>query len=235
MTRARDTSQLIVEGFPDALDSQTAYAVNTSLTVAALDSLITNVGATGTVTLTMPPATVGLVASVSRKAAYAFRLLPALTERFEEGVADGYLELTGSGDVVVFCYIAGMWSWVSDSANWRLQNGYNRLLQTITTAVTTTPTTRVAVESGNRFTNFGATQITEHDLPVGADGLRYSFMRQANFAVRVDPNGSQIIGGGAAGKYLEITSTRGQVDLEWMTDSGMWEVTGGSAVVGYEP
>jgi len=110
----------------------------------------------------------------------------------------------------------------------------NRLLPSTTTVVTSTPTTRTTGESGRRFTNFGATQITEHDLPAGAAGLRYSFMRQADFAVRVDPNGSEIIGGGAAGKYLEITSTRGQVDLEWMSDSGTWEVTGGSAVFAFE-
>lgn len=107
----------------------------------------------------------------------------------------------------------------------------SKLLAYTTTNYTATPQTVTSATTGQRATNYGATQVIEFDLPAGATGLRYSFLRSADYAIRLDPNGSEIIGAGAAGKYLEITS-RGQIDIEWI--NGQWEVTGGSALYGVE-
>lgn len=88
-----------------------------------------------------------------------------------------------------------------------------------------------AALTGQRLTNRGAVITVECDLPAGADGLRYSATRIANYPFRLDPNGSEAIGYGGNGKYLELTS-RGQVDIVWIEDR--WEVCGGSAVYEFE-
>lgn len=93
-------------------------------------------------------------------------------------------------------------------------------------------TTVTDAQTAQRLTNRGATTAIEFDLPAATVGLRYSFSRIANYAVRLDPNLSEIISDGGAGKYLEITG-RGQVDIECLA-AGVWEVTGGSAVYTFE-
>lgn len=107
----------------------------------------------------------------------------------------------------------------------------SNLLSYTTTNHTATPTTVTTGQSGTRMTNYGATQVIEFDLPAGAAGLRFSFLRTAAYAIRLDPNGSEIIGDGGAGKYLEVNA-RGQVNIEWI--NGQWEVTGGDSLYGFE-
>ena len=108
----------------------------------------------------------------------------------------------------------------------------NKLLAYVTTAYVATPTAITTASSGQRLSNRAATQIIEFDLPAATTGQRYSFNRIENYAVRVDPNGTDFIGDGAAGKYLEITA-RGQVNIECITN-GEWEVVGGSATFTFE-
>lgn len=122
--------------------------------------------------------------------------------------------------------------WDASALGWRRMLASeltSKLLATVTTNYVSTPTTVTAAQTGQRLTNYGTTQAIEFDLPAGASGLRFSFMRSADYAVRLDPNASELIGAGGAGKYLEIV-TRGGVDIEWI--NGQWEVTGGDA--GYQ-
>ena len=100
---------------------QTAYTADTTLFEDDLDPLLTNFGAVGTVTLTLPVASVGLVVSASRQAPYAFRLKPAAGGYILGGLVDGYIELTSFGDVVLFCYVAGTWTVVNSSALYLMQ------------------------------------------------------------------------------------------------------------------
>lgn len=109
----------------------------------------------------------------------------------------------------------------------------NKLLPSTTTDYTSTPTAVSASLTGQRLTNYGATQVVTFTLPAATVGLRYSFTRRAGYAVRIDPNGTETIDEGGAGKYLSI-EYRGQVDIECLT-SGEWEVTGGSGLYVMEP
>lgn len=92
-------------------------------------------------------------------------------------------------------------------------------------------TTLVSGDMYKTHTNRGGTGIQTWTLPVGASGHWVVVQRIANFAVQADPSGSEGIGDGGAGKYLELTS-RGTAVLEWQVDR--WEVVGGSALYSYE-
>ena len=148
------------------------------------------------------------------------------------GTTDPALGLTsstwdsGSDTLVVFDSSATKWkklflSYVTDF-----------LHPSVTTDYTSTPTAVTTASVGKRLTNRGAGAILEFDLPAATALQRYTFSRITNFAVRLDPNGTETIGEGGAGKYLEITG-RGQVVIESLT-AGEWEVTGGSAVYTFE-
>lgn len=80
-------------------------------------------------------------------------------------------------------------------------------------------------------TNRGNAALSTWQLPAGDDGLWYIAQRVANQEIRLEPNGSQIIGEGGAGKYLSI-QTRGRVVIAWITDQ--WEVVSDSAGYNYE-
>lgn len=108
-----------------------------------------------------------------------------------------------------------------------------RMSPSSTTNVASTPSAVTSAMSGTRLTNRGATQVIEFDLPPLTAGMRFTFNRIANYAVRIDPNGSEFIGEGGAGKYLEIQS-RGQVVIECLA-AGEAEVTSASAIYGFEP
>lgn len=120
--------------------------------------------------------------------------------------------------------------WDASATRWRkiaMSSLLAGLAPSSSANVTSTPRTVSTTETNTRLSNYGATQVIQFNLPAGATGLRFTFLRQANYAMRLDPNGSELIGDGGAGKYLEITS-RGQVAIEWV--NGQWEVIGGSAL-----
>jgi len=100
---------------------------DTTLTVLQLDMLVSNTGATATVTATLPVATVGMGLTASRQAAHAFRLKPATGGFILGGAVNDYLEMISAGEVVLYCHAAGTWTVVSGSANWWLQNGYGSI------------------------------------------------------------------------------------------------------------
>ena len=103
----------------------------------------------------------------------------------------------------------------------------SRLTPVTTTDISSTPYLVPADWSGRRITNRGAAAIQELDMPPFTVGMRFEITRISDFAFRVDPNGSETIAGGGAGKYLEVTS-RGSVILECL-QAGSLEVVGGSA------
>lgn len=146
------------------------------------------------------------------------QLTLALTSSTWDGTVDSF---------PVFDHSASQWK--------RLPLGQitDKLRPYITTDYASNPTPVPTASSGQRLTNRGSSSSLEFDLPAALSGYRYAFNRIANYAVRLDPNGSETIGDGGAGKYLEITG-RGQVDIECLIN-GVWEVTGGSAVYSFEP
>lgn len=80
--------------------------------------------------------------------------------------------------------------------------------------------------------NIGATGIKTLQLPAATVGQRHGALRSANYAMRFEPNGSETIGDGAAGKYLELQS-RGDSWVQCFA-AGVWEPVGGSALTNYE-
>lgn len=101
-----------------------------------------------------------------------------------------------------------------------LVNGLNPVTGT---AYTSTPTTVTTAMQGIVIHNNGATQVVEFDLPAATGSMAvYTFQRIADYGMRLDPNGSEIVGGGAAGKYLELQS-RGRLAVQDIV-SGAWEI-----------
>lgn len=80
--------------------------------------------------------------------------------------------------------------------------------------------------------NIGATGIKTLQLPAAVVGMRYGALRSANYAMRFEPDGTETIGDGAAGKYLELQS-RGDAWVQCLA-TGVWEPVGGSALTNYE-
>jgi hypothetical protein len=87
---------------------------------------------------------------------------------------------------------------------------------------------------GRRITNGGASGTITATLPTATVGDYCFFCRNIAQTFRVDPNGSEIIGTGGAGKYLELGSLGAAVELRCVY-AGVWMVTGQQGTVTYEP
>lgn len=88
---------------------------------------------------------------------------------------------------------------------------------------TSTPVTLNATsDQALALTNYGATQVIEFDIPAAVVGMRYSFQRIADYAIRLDPNGTDVIADGAAGKYLQMQAM-GRIDLLCLV-ANRWEI-----------
>ena len=92
------------------------------------------------------------------------------------------------------------------------------------TAVTKSKTSNYSVlhtESfGSQFDNVGASGTITFTLIASARGMHLRVTRSDNQTVRVDPNGSEVIAGGGAGKYLSLDG-EGYVDLICVA-AGRW-------------
>lgn len=93
-----------------------------------------------------------------------------------------------------------------------------------------------AAHRGVILTNTGATATLTHTLPpaLGLGGEPIIVMRDASYAVRLDPSGSDVIDSGAAGKYLELVQDNSLIVLTDIV-AGKWTVTGGGANWQIEP
>jgi hypothetical protein len=83
-----------------------------------------------------------------------------------------------------------------------------------------------ARHSGRTYSNAGASGTISWHLPPATPGLQFTFVRIASQTVRLDPNGSEVIRGGGAGKYLELDHDGDNVTLKCLTN-GTWEIIGG--------
>ena len=88
--------------------------------------------------------------------------------------------------------------------------------------------------NGILFNNEGASGTVVLTLPAATVGLNYRAVRTASHALRLDPNGSEVIRGGGAGKYLELDTDGDSVELECCV-AGEWEIVGGYGTYAYEP
>jgi len=77
-------------------------------------------------------------------------------------------------------------------------------------------------DSRKVFTSTGASGTITLTLPAAALGLRYTFIR-TDEDIHIDPDGTETIGAGGAGKYLDLDAARENVTIQ-ATTTGRWEV-----------
>jgi hypothetical protein len=103
-------------------------------------------------------------------------------------------------------------------------------VNTLSVAKTGTGTlTRASVRD---MTNEGATGTVTLTLPAGLVGLGYRFTRVASQSFRINPNGTQVIQGGGAGKYLELDTDGDSVEIQWI--GSQWYIVGGYGTYVFE-
>lgn len=105
--------------------------------------------------------------------------------------------------------------------------------EAISQANYTASTILTSASDGAVATNLGAAAIVTLTLWPATVGATFSAQRIANYAFRLDPSGSELIGEGTAGKYLELMSA-GRIDLRCY-ETGKWAIVGDAALYGYEP
>ena len=91
-----------------------------------------------------------------------------------------------------------------------------------------------AYHCGTTFTNAGASGTRTSVLPIATPGLWFRFIRTAAHALRVDPDGSEVIRGGGGGKYLELDADGESVTL-FCFAAGTWEIVASNGSPAYEP
>jgi len=84
------------------------------------------------------------------------------------------------------------------------------------------------------FTNKGDADTLVLTLPPAKVGMKVGFIRLANFTMRIDPDGTETIMGGGAGKYLELDTTYDSAFLQCVTN-GRWEIVTSYGTLAYEP
>jgi len=87
---------------------------------------------------------------------------------------------------------------------------------------------------GAKITNEGATGAIEHNLPPAIKNNRYEFVRIATQLVRIDPDGTETIGAGGAGKYLQLDTDGAHVRLYCHVD-GTWALETVTGTTSFEP
>jgi len=114
-----------------------------------------------------------------------------------------------SGNVVKGAYIReGLTSAGPLSNRVDIQTELGRYPEDDVIAATNLTGTNLASESyGRTWTNTGATAIRTRILPVSVPGMWNRYVcNNASFVFRVDPNGTEVIQGGGAGKYLQLAN-----------------------------
>lgn len=191
-----------------------------TLTAGESGKLCTNLGASGTVTLTLPAAAAARTTFLFLcKVGFTFRIKPNTNDAFRFNGAlrtdNKYLELGRVGDfLLIAADAAGNWDVLAFRGRFTLEStGFVAAPELIPDVVDKTegdtPVTASNWVSGTAFSNQGAGGTVEFDLPAApAAGTQYRFYAQAAFAIRVDPgpNDGIIVNGAlqADGMYVEF-------------------------------
>lgn len=88
--------------------------------------------------------------------------------------------------------------------------------------------------SGHTITNIDNASGVVWSLPPAVPGLEYTIVRSNIFFINLDPNGTELIRGGAPGKYLALASDGANVRLRCLT-AGTWEIISSSGTLLFEP
>ncbi len=92
--------------------------------------------------------------------------------------------------------------------------------------------TLLTADSGSLITNTGATGTVVISLPAATVGLHYRFQNRAAQALRIDPNGSEVIANntvnsadGGAGKYIGTATTAVGASIHLVClAAGRWDI-----------
>ncbi len=77
----------------------------------------------------------------------------------------------------------------------------------------------LAVDTGKRFSNTGASGGIEFDLPADQEHLEFEFTKDTNQAVTIDPSGTDNIQGLSAGVALTLTNVGDSVKISWLNNA----------------
>jgi len=81
----------------------------------------------------------------------------------------------------------------------------------------------VATDNGKRFSNKGAGATITFSLPAATVGQTYHFIRLATQSLRADPQVTETVRGGAAGKYMQLDADGDSATLMCL-ETGKWEI-----------
>lgn len=96
------------------------------------------------------------------------------------------------------------------------------------------PVTVLNIYREHKITNFGASGTVLYNLPAALVGMEYSFARVVAQAMHMVPNGSEIIQGGGAGKYMSLDSDGASVTL-YCYITGTWSVYRVNGTTSFQP
>lgn len=91
-----------------------------------------------------------------------------------------------------------------------------------------------SLESGVTAHNEGATTTRTYTWPAAVPGLEFTFLRVATFPLRGDPDGTDTIRGGGAGKYVQLNADGDFVKIKCMV-AGTWEIVEFRGTFTFEP
>jgi hypothetical protein len=84
------------------------------------------------------------------------------------------------------------------------------------------------------LTNGGAGGTVVYNLPPAITGLQFGFAQVLASLMRIDPDGSEVIRGGGAGKYLELGAVGTSVTI-FCRVAGVWEIIQSNGTTSFEP
>lgn len=88
--------------------------------------------------------------------------------------------------------------------------------------------------SGGTFNNNTASGGVTYSLPAATVGLKFTFARVSTNYIRIDPNGTNQIRGGGAGKYLSLDTDGTNVTLQCVVAT-IWEIVSSVGTTSFEP
>ena len=90
-------------------------------------------------------------------------------------------------------------------------------------------------QSGTCFANVGAGGVITATLPVAVAPLQYIFVRDnSGNKFRIDPDGTETIGTGGGGKYIELDTDHATVTIKAVTAGG-WEIIASNGTLVFQP
>lgn len=119
----------------------------------------------------------------------------------------------------------------SNIDNYNLVSGVNGVK---TFAASNSPVAVYQQYSGLVLTNQGSGGTVVYNLPPATVGLQFGFAQVVSNNMQIDPNGTESIRGGGAGKYLQLGAVGTSVTLVCRV-AGIWDIIQSNGTTSFEP